>query len=343
MKERVRIGLIGAGRIGRSHARTLAFQTAGAELAVVCDVSEQAAKQAAIDCRLDHWTTDPSAVFADPSIDAVVIASSTDSHAPLIIQAAQAKKDVFTEKPVALDLESTDAALDAVEESGVRLQVGFQRRFDKGYKRAKEKIASGEIGKVEFIRDAMRDPEPAPESYIATCGGLYRDMTIHNFDNVRHLMDDEVEEVFAFGTVAVDPMFAKYGDVDTSVITLTFRNGGIATIENSRRAGFGYDCRTEVFGSEGALWIGYSRDTPILQLSRNGVTSDHVYWFLERFADAYTAELQDFVAAIQENRPVSVDGHDGRAALALAYACEASRREHAPVKVGRFARKGKTS
>jgi myo-inositol 2-dehydrogenase/D-chiro-inositol 1-dehydrogenase len=151
-------------------------------------------------------------------------------------------------------------------------------------------------------------------------------------------MGDEVEEVFAVGTVAVDPMFAKYDDVDTSVITLKFRNGGLATIDNSRRAGFGYDCRTEIFGSAGALWVGYSRDTPILHLSPDGVKSDHVFWFLERFGEAYVEELKDFVASIQEDRMPSVTGEDGRAAIALAYACEASRKERAPVPLNRFAR-----
>lgn len=338
MSRRVRIALIGAGRIGRSHARTLAFQTPGAELSVIADVNEEAAKAAATECRIDRWTSDIDTVMADPNIDAVVIASSTDTHAPLIIQAAQAKKDIFTEKPIALDLEATDAALDAVDEAGVRLQVGFQRRYDKGYKRAKEMIASGQLGKIEYIRDAMRDPEPAPEAYIATCGGLYRDMTIHNFDNVRHLMGDEVEEVLAVGAVNVDPMFAKYDDVDTSVITLKFRGGGLATIDNSRRAGFGYDCRTEIFGSAGALWVGYTRETPILHLTPDGVKSDHVFWFLERFGDAYVDELKDFVAAIQDGRQPSVTGEDGRAALALAYACEASRAERAFVPLSRFAR-----
>lgn len=342
MTKRVRLALIGAGRIGRSHARTLAFQTPGAELVVVADAIAENARQTAAECRVDRWTTDTDAVMADANIDAVVIASSTDSHAPLIIQAAQAKKDVFTEKPVALDLESTDAAIDAVEEAGIRLQVGFQRRYDKGYKRAKELIASGELGRIEYIRDAMRDPEPAPETYIATSGGLYRDMVIHNFDNVRHLMGDEVEEVYAIGAVQVDPMFAKYDDVDTSVVTLTFFNGAIASIDSSRRAGFGYDCRTEIFGANGALWVGYTRDTPLLHLTPQGVKSDHVFWFLERFGDAYVDELKDFVAAIQEGRQPSVTGHDGRAALALAYACEASRKEHAPVKLNRFARRGAT-
>jgi myo-inositol 2-dehydrogenase/D-chiro-inositol 1-dehydrogenase len=338
MPKQVRVALIGAGRIGRSHARTLAFQTPGVELVVVADVDQAAAQAAATECRIDRWTGDVDSIMSDPSIDAIVIASSTSTHAPLIIQAAAAGKDIFTEKPIALDLEATDAALDAVESAGVRLQVGFQRRFDRGYRRAKEMIASGKLGRIEYIRDAMRDPEPAPEAYIATCGGLYRDMTIHNFDNVRHLIGDEPEEVFAIGAVSIDPMFAKYDDIDTSVITIKFRNGGLATIDNSRRAGFGYDCRTEIFGSEGALWVGYTRDTPLLHLTPDGVRSDHVYWFLERFGDAYVDELKDFVAAIQENRPVAVTGDDGRAALALAYACEASRRERGFVPLSRFAR-----
>ncbi len=342
MGERVRVAIIGAGRIGRSHARTLAFQTPGCELVVVADALEENARASADECRVDRWTTDTDAVMADPSIDAVVIASSTDSHAPLIIQAAQAKKDIFTEKPIALDLEATDAALDAVAVAGVRLQVGFQRRYDRGYKRARDMIAAGKLGRIEYIRDTMRDPEPAPESYIATCGGLYRDMTIHNFDNVRHLMGDEVVEVYAAGAALVNPMFTKYDDVDTSVITLKFRNGGLAVIDNSRRAGFGYDCRTEIFGSEGALWVGYTRDTPLLHLTPDGVKSDHVFWFLERFGDAYVDELKDFVACIQEGRQPSVVGADGRAAIALAYACEASRRENAPVHLSRFAR-GATS
>ena len=338
MSNRVRIAMIGAGRIGRSHARTLAFQTPGCDLVVVADAIQESAQASAGECRVDRWTTDTDAIMADPEIDAVVIASSTSSHAPLIIQAARAKKDVFTEKPIALDLETTDAVLDAVEHAGVRLQVGFQRRYDRGFKRAKEKIVRGEIGRVEYIRDAMRDPEPAPESYIADCGGLYRDMTIHNFDNVRHLMGDEVDEVYALGTVAVDPMFTKYDDIDTSVITLKFQNGGIASIDNSRRSTFGYDCRTEIFGSTGAIWVGYTRDTPLLQLGPDGVKSDHVHWFLERFGEAYVDELKDFVAAIQEKRAPSITGNDGRAAIALAYACEASRRENAPVKLSRFAR-----
>jgi myo-inositol 2-dehydrogenase/D-chiro-inositol 1-dehydrogenase len=339
MADRIRVGLIGAGRIGRRHARTLASLIPNAELAVIADASSDAAREAAGSVRVEKWTTDPYAVISDESIKAIVVASSTDTHSPFIIAAARAGKDVFCEKPIALDLEATDAALDAVEQAGVRLQIGFQRRYDNGFRRAKQLIDEGAIGKVEMIRDTMRDPAPAPRDYIATCGGLYRDMVIHNFDNVRWLVGSEATEVFALGTVLVDSMFSDYGDIDTSVVTLRFESGAIGSIDNSRRSAFGYDVRTEIFGSTGAIFVGYSRETPILVLNQNGVKSDHVHWFLERFDDAYIDELRDFVAAIAEGRPPSVTGVDGRAAMALAYAAEASRRDNRPIEVSSFARK----
>ncbi len=338
MADRIRIGVIGAGRIGKRHARTVATLIPNAELAVLADVSDPAVRALAAELRLDRWTTNTDDVLGDPSIDAIVIASSTDSHAPLIQQAAAAGKHVFTEKPIALDLESTDAALAAVERAGILLQVGFQRRYDKGFRSAKERIASGEIGEVEIIHDAMRDPSPPPKAYVATCGGLYRDMVIHNFDNIRWLMGAEPVEVYAVATCAVDPMFAEFNDVDTSVVTVTFDNGRFAVIDNSRRSGFGYDVRTEVFGSKGALFIGYSRDTPVLKYDTAGVHSDHVHFFLERFDQAYVDELIDFAAAVADRRQPAITGADGRAAIALAYACEASVREHAPVKLARFAK-----
>lgn len=338
MSERLRVGLVGAGRIGQRHAQTLAALIPGAELVAIADANAEAARSIAAAVRVDRWTTDADAVLADPGVDAVVIASSTDTHAPYIIAAAEAGKDVFCEKPIALDLEATDAALDAVEKANVRLQIGFQRRFDKGYRRAKEMIASGTLGRIESIRDTMRDPAPAPRDYIARCGGLFRDMTIHNFDTVRWLMGSEVEEVYAVGAALVDPMFAELDDIDTSVVTLRFQGGGLAVIDNSRRSGFGYDVRTEVFGSDGAVFVGYSQETPLIHLSKVGVTSDHVNWFLDRFAQAYEDELRAFVEASLTGEQPIVTGDDGRAAMALAYAAEASRRANRPVRVEEYAR-----
>jgi myo-inositol 2-dehydrogenase/D-chiro-inositol 1-dehydrogenase len=339
MSDRIRVGLIGAGRIGRRHAQTLATMIPNAELALIADASSDAARQAAEAVRVEKWSTDPYAAISDESIRAVVIASSTDTHSPFIIAAARAGKDVFCEKPIALDLDATDAALDAVEQAGVRLQIGFQRRFDKGFRRAKQLIEEGAIGKVEAIRDTMRDPAPPPRDYIATSGGLFRDMVIHNFDNVRWLIGAEASEVFAMGAVLVDSMFSEYGDIDTSVVALRFENGALGTIDNSRRAGFGYDVRTEIFGSEGALFVGYQRETPVLHLTQDGVKSDHVRWFLERFDNAYVEELREFVQSIADGRATSVTGADGRAAMALAYAAEASRRENRPVSLETFARR----
>jgi myo-inositol 2-dehydrogenase / D-chiro-inositol 1-dehydrogenase len=340
MTERVRVALVGAGRIGQRHAATLASAIPRAELAIIADVHGPSAEALATKVRCPRWTDDPGAVLADRTIDAIVIASSTDSHAPLIVAAAEAGKQLFCEKPIALDLEATDRALDAVERGGVRLQMGFQRRFDKAYHQAKELIVSGALGRIEAIRDTMRDPSPAPRSYLETSGGLYRDMTIHNFDCVRWMMGQEVKELFAMGSALVSPVFQELGDIDTSVISLRFGDDSLGVIDNSRRSGFGYDVRTEVFGSEGALMIGYSRDTPMLRLDGNGVHSDHIYWFLERFDQAYIDELKIFVDCIVDGTQPPVDGHDARAAMALAYAAEASLRENAPVSPSRFARTG---
>jgi myo-inositol 2-dehydrogenase/D-chiro-inositol 1-dehydrogenase len=338
MPERVQVALIGAGRIGQRHAATLATAIPRAELAIIADVHGPSAATLAGKVRCSRWTDDPESVLVDASVDAIVIASSTDSHAPLIVAAAEAGKQIFCEKPIALDLEATDRALDAVERTGARLQMGFQRRFDKAYHAAKALIDAGALGRIEAIRDTMRDPSPAPRAYLETSGGLYRDMTIHNFDCVRWMMSQEVRELFAMGSAIVSPMFQEIGDIDTSVISLRFADDSLGVIDNSRRSGFGYDVRTEVFGSEGALMIGYSRDTPMLRLDANGIHSDHIHWFLERFDQAYIDELKVFVDGIVDGTPSPVDGHDARAAMALAYAAEASLRENAPVSPSRFAR-----
>jgi myo-inositol 2-dehydrogenase/D-chiro-inositol 1-dehydrogenase len=325
-----RIGLIGCGRIGQIHLRSLLAMRDSCELAAIVDMYEPTVRDSAETYGIERWGTDVDDVMSDLSIDAVVIASSTETHGPFISAAARAGKAAFTEKPIALDLAATDAALADVRAAGTRLQIGFQRRFDRGYRAARDKIESGELGSIEFIRDAMRDPEPPTFAYAQRSGGLYRDMTIHNFDCVRWLMGADPVEVFAAGSVLVDPQIGSIGDIDTSVITMRFGNGQLATIENSRRSGFGYDVRTEVFGSNGAVFVGESRATPIRTFA-NGVHEDHQYFFLDRFGDAFRAEMQSFVNAIRNDTEVAVTGEDGRAALLLAYAAEASRAANAPV------------
>lgn len=326
-----RVALIGCGRIGQVHARTIASMRDLCQLALVADYFPDSAEKTAAAFGVPRWTADSESVIADPDIDAVIIASSTDTHAPYIELAAQYGKDIFTEKPIALDLESTNRALLAAEQAGVRLQVGFQRRFDPGYVAAKAAIDRGELGVLEMIHDVMRDPAPPPAAYIAQSGGLYRDMAIHNFDSVRWLMGEEPTEVFTMASALVSDDIRAANDVDTSVVTLRFPSGAIASIENSRRSGFGYDVRTEIFGSEGGLMVGESRDLPIRRFTSAGVWEDHQFFFLERFRDAYRNEMVAFLTAIRDDVAVSVTGDDGRAALQLAEAAEESLRQGLPV------------
>lgn len=331
MTTRPRIALIGCGRIGQVHARNLASLREFCDFAIAADFFLEAAEKTAEAYGVPRAMADGEAVIADPEIDAVIIASSTETHAPYIELAAQHGKDIFTEKPIALDLEATDRALAAATAAGVRLQVGFQRRFDPGYVAAKSAIANGELGTVEMIHDVMRDPQPPPAAYIARSGGLYRDMAIHNFDSVRWLMGEDPIEIFAMAGALFSEDIRAANDVDTSVVTMRFPSGAIATIENSRRSGFGYDVRTEIFGSGGGLMVGESRDLPIRRYTAAGVIEDHQYFFLERFRDAYRQEMIAFLTAIRDDTPVMVTGDDGRAALKLGMAAEESRREGRPV------------
>lgn len=325
------IALIGIGRIGEVHARTLARLGHLGRFAMIVDPREDVARALAADFNVPKVATDPGDVFDDPDIDAVVIASPTDTHAPCIEAAARAGKDIFTEKPIALDLATTDAAIAAVDEAGVRMQVGFQRHFDRGYRAAHEAVQDGSLGAIEMIHDAMRDPEPPPVAYLARSGGFFRDMTIHNFDCVRWLMGEEPATVFATGSSLVSDEIRAVGDIDTAALTLTFASGAIATIENGRRSGFGYDVRTEVFGSRGALFVNDLQATPVTHLGRGGLSVDHHWFFLNRFGDAYVAELEAFARALVEDQPVEVTGADGRAALLMAYAAEMAYRDCRPV------------
>lgn len=331
MTARPRIALIGCGRIGQLHARTLSSLRDLCEFAVVSDAILESAEQTASSLGVGEFTTDCEAVIADSSIDAVIIASSTNTHAQYIEMAANFGKDIFAEKPIALDLEATEKALAATESAGVRLQVGFQRRFDPGYVAARNAIDNGEVGSIEMIHDVMRDPAPPPAAYLAQSGGLYRDMAIHNFDSVRWLMGEEPSEIFTMASALVNDDIRAANDVDTSVVTMRFPSGAIATIENSRRSGFGYDVRTEIFGSGGGLMVGESRELPIRRYTSAGVMEDHQYFFLERFRVAYRNEIIAFLNAIRDDTPVLVTGNDGRAALQLAIAAEQSLQRDQPV------------
>ncbi len=330
----VNIAVIGAGRIGRMHAAHLAHRVPGAALVAVADVVEEAARACAAACGGVRAVRDYHALLDDPAVDAVAICSATPTHAPIIVAAAAAGKHVFCKKPIALDLPEIDRALAAVDRAGVQLQVGFNRRFDANFGRVRQAIIGGEIGVPHLLQITSRDPAPPPLAYIRESGGLFLDMTIHDFDMARFLIGDEVEEVYAVGGVRVDPAIGAAGDLDTAAVMLRFVGGTIGTINNSRRAVYGYDQRAEVFGSGGMISIGNDYPNTARISTETSVHRDlpHTF-FLDRYTESFIAELRAFADAVRANRPPPVTGNDGRIAVVLGMAAQQSHAEHRPIRV----------
>ncbi len=332
--ELLKIGLIGAGRIGRMHAEHLTMRVPSAELVMVADVLEENARQCAKRYGIPFATQDYHAVLARPDIEAVAICSSTDTHARIIEEAAQAGKHIFCEKPIALDLATIDRALDAVKHAGVKLQLGFNRRFDASYRRVRQAIEQGETGDLHQLHIISRDPAPPPIEYIRSSGGLFLDMTIHDFDMARFLIGSEVDEIFAMAGVMVDPAIGEAGDVDTAIVMLHFNNGVIGTIENSRCAAYGYDQRVEVLGSAGAVWTENNYpNTAIISDSRSIRRDLPLHFYIERYTESYITEMEAFVDAVLHDKPVPVTGYDGRMAVVLGLAAKKSWSEHRPVQL----------
>jgi len=327
-------GIIGAGRIGQVHAESLCYRLPQANVLAIADIFGDAAREAAQRFHIPHATDTPADLLENPAIDAIAICSSTPTHAPLMIAAAQAGKHIFCEKPIALELARIDEALAVVAQTGVKLQIGFNRRFDSNFQRIRQGIAEGEIGSPHILRITSRDPAPPPIGYIAASGGIFLDMTIHDFDMARFLLADEVEEVYAQGGVMVDPSIGDAGDIDTAVITLRFRNGAIGVIDNSRQAVYGYDQRVEVFGSAGALSAQNNTPHRVTASTRGGVTqAKPLYFFLERYMDSYVAEMRAFCDAILSDQPTPVSGNDGRIPVVMGLASWRSYREQRPVRL----------
>ncbi len=328
----VNLGLIGAGRIGKVHAATIAREIPDAKIVVVADIFVEAARNAAEQYGIPKYTEYPEEVFADPSVDAVVICSSTDTHAEFIEKAARAGKHVFCEKPISHDLETIDRALAAVEESGVKLQIGFQRRFDPNFRRVREMVADGSIGRPYLVHIISRDPAPPPIEYIKVSGGIFLDMTIHDFDMARFLLGEEVVEVYAIGGVMVDPAVGEAGDVDTALITFRYASGAMGTIDNCRKAVYGYDQRVEVFGSGGRAIAHNETPTRTTFMDGKGLHSDKpLHFFLERYRVAYAEEMKAFVRSIREDTEPPVTGLDGKIPVVMGLAAWKSLREHRPV------------
>ena len=328
------VAVLGAGRIGRKHAETLAHRIDGCRVPWIVEPLEGVGRACAADVGA-QWTADAARAIADPAVDAVLIATPTNTHADLIEMAASYGKPILCEKPIDLTMERTLAAMSAAEKAGVPLQIGFQRRYDPSYMRARRMIDEGAVGTVELVTATSRDPQPAPISYLRVSGGIFRDASIHDFDVVRYLTGHEVVEVFAYGAALVDPAIGEIGDADTVVSSLRFENGALGVVTASRRAVYGYDVSTEVFGSAGKVVVGESPETLVRRYGKDGVTHDNIFWFLQRFEGSYVAEVEDFVACLREGRAPRVTGEDGRAALAIADAATQSFKEGRPIAVAR--------
>jgi myo-inositol 2-dehydrogenase/D-chiro-inositol 1-dehydrogenase len=338
MMDTLNIGLIGAGRIGKVHATTLAYRIPAAKLLAVADIDAAAAQQLADQFKIPHATTHYRDVLSDPAIDAVLICSGTDTHARFIEEAANAGKHIFCEKPIAHSLAEIDRALAAADRAGVKLQVGFNRRFDANFRRVHDAIRRGEIGQPALLHIISRDPAPPPIAYIQVSGGLFLDMTIHDFDMARFLIGAEVEEVYTQAGVTVDPAIGAAGDVDTAMIMLKFTNGVIGVIDNCRRASYGYDQRVEILGSLGA--VSTMNNYPNAAIISDGA---RVYrdlplnFFMERYTESFAAELVTFVDAVLHDTPVPVTGRDARAPVVMGLAAAKSLHERRPVQLSEIA------
>jgi myo-inositol 2-dehydrogenase / D-chiro-inositol 1-dehydrogenase len=326
------VGLLGAGRIGAFHARMLQALP-GVDRLTITDADAERAAQVAAELGV---ASAPSAhALVDAGAEALVIAAATAAHAELIHLGADAGLPTFCEKPIALDLETTDAVVEHVEKAGVALQIGFQRRFDPGYLAARHLVASGELGRLYAVRLATHDPAPPHDAYIASSGGIFRDLHIHDFDALRWATGQEVVEVYADGSVLHDERFARHGDVDVAAAVLRLADGALGIVSGARHDPRGYDVRMELFGSGDSVAVGVDPRTPLRSLEP-GVPPSPVpgyRGFMERFATAYQAELVAFLEVAQGRAASPCTGADARSALLIAMAADRSLAEHRPVRL----------
>jgi myo-inositol 2-dehydrogenase/D-chiro-inositol 1-dehydrogenase len=316
------------------HIETLSLRLPEAEVVAVTDPLQEEATRIAALYDIPSVVPDYAGLLEDDRVEAVVICSPTDTHAAYIIKAAQARKQIFCEKPIDLSLEVIRNALDEVEKYGVRMMVGFNRRFDPGFKRAQRMVAAGKLGEPELLRITSRDSRPPPAGYIAGSGGMFLDMTIHDFDLARYVMGSEIIEVYARAAVLVDPEIGAQGDVDTAVITLSFASGALGVIDNSRRTCYGYDQRLEIFGSGGMVRVENCRtDTHELFNEQGTHQALPLDFFMDRYIEAYAGEMKAFVQGVTAGERLPVSGEDGLRSVAIGLAAGKSAAEHRPVEV----------
>jgi scyllo-inositol 2-dehydrogenase (NAD+) len=333
-RRRLKIGLVGVGRLGKVYARDLSSRLEETTLVAVADRDHDLAVQTARDFDVPHAYATAEELIADPEVEAVVVVSPTHTHRDVVIAATKARKPTFCEKPLALTLDECRAIEAAVEKSGTFFQMGFMRRFDPGYAAAKQKIADGAIGRPVVFKSTSRDPFPPSLAYAnpASSGGILVDMGIHDIDLARWFMG-EVDTVTAVGAVLVYPELATVGDFDNAIATLLFADGRLGVLDLTRNGIYGYDISTELLGNEGTIRIGYIRETPILSMTKNSISHDTVPYFMERFERAYALQLQNFAQNVLNGREPSITIRDGVEALRIALAATASCKRGQPVKV----------
>lgn len=336
--QRIRVGVVGLGRLGRFHAQNLAGRVPKADLALVVDAIEDTARSVGAELGVE-WSCSIEDLLGNDTIEAVVIATPTPLHAEMIECAAQSGKHILCEKPLSFGLDPTVKAIEAAKAAGVKLQVGFHRRFDPDWRAAVDRMQRGELGDVYLFRTSLRDMKPPSIQYIESSGGFFVDVTIHDFDTARWMIG-EVDEVTSFGSSVAVPAIAEIGDIDTALVVLRFASGALGVIDNTRAAGYGYECSTEVLGSKATARISHHRRSHVQWLTAGQASEDWVADFTERYPDAYRLELEDFLTSVAEDRPVAVTGEDALAAFTLCKAAEESFRLGKTVKLDHRRRNG---
>lgn len=331
---KVKIGIIGAGRIGKFHIENISQLDEMFEIVAVADAFSTELESLKTRYHIKNVYKNYTEILSDSDVDAVLICSPTDTHAQIAIEAAKAKKQIFLEKPIDHDIDRIKEVIKEVEKNNVKLQVGFNRRFDHNFKTIQQQITDNKIGKLQLVKVTSRDPEPPSADYIKSSGGLFMDMTIHDFDMVRYLAQSEVVAVEVFGGNLVNDEIKQTGDIDTAVINLRFANGALGQIDNCRAAAYGYDQRAEVLGNKGQV-IAYNDQKSNTELyTAEGVEKEVLpHFFLDRYKDAYRDEFKEFYQAISEDRKPSVNETDGLKAVEIAKACQMSFKEHKEIKI----------
>lgn len=329
--KKIKVAVAGLGRIGKIHLKNLCRNFSEIEVVAVMDVFNES-KLIADEFNIPVFVKDFDELLAVPGVDAVVICSPTDTHADYVVKAAKAGKQIFCEKPLDLSLDRVKEVLEIVNESGVKLMLGFNRRFDPEFKKIRQLVVNDAVGDPQIIKITSRDPGPPPVSYIKVSGGMFLDMTIHDFDMARYISGKQVKEVYAKGAVMVDPEIGKAGDIDTAIITLTFDDGTMAVIDNCRKAVYGYDQRLEVFGSKGMAQAENNFPNNHKLYTATGVSGDlPLHFFLERYDASYNQEIREFIDVLVSGGKMPVDGEDGLLSIAIGLAAKKSIQENRPV------------